>query len=427
MPWSCEKIEYSKYKEGISEFMKKKIGDYEFVDLGLPSGTLWATCNIGAKSPEGLGDFFAWGGTNTKCHYGYDNYEFFKERYRVGKTLKYIFSKYNIEDNKTVLEEADDAAFSKGGCRMPTRSEFDELRANCKWEWTAVNGVWGGKVTGKNGNSIFFPGNVYYGHSLPCDVCGYYWTSSMLAGNDVGAWCFWFSWDVHKMYYEPRCNGYPIRAVYRPEKKKLDLKKTEDDSSEYVDLGLPGGTLWATCNIGAKSPEEYGDYFAWGEIEPKDDYSKETYKYYNDGKLTKYNKRGKAELKLEDDAAHANLGEGWSVPTSKQISELLDYCVVERTKYNDVDGFRVTGYNGKTLFFPAAGYICGRNLYKVGSEGSCWSNSLYVNELYHAWYLDLEFLFAYQTRYDILCVSCNLICGTPRYYGRTVRAVRTKK
>ena len=135
---------------------------HEYVDLGLPSGLKWATCNVGATAPEEYGDYFAWGETETKATYDLSNYKWCNGTYE--SMTKYCTnSEYGIVDNKTTLELSDDAARVNwgGSWRMPTKAEQDELRNtdNCTWEWTTQNGVNGYKVTSKkNGNSIFLPG-----------------------------------------------------------------------------------------------------------------------------------------------------------------------------------------------------------------------------------------------------------------------------
>ena len=122
---------------------------------------------------------------------------------------------------------------------------------------------------------------------------------------------------------------------------KVSIAQSQN-GHEYVDLGLPSGTLWATCNVGATKPEEYGDYFAWGETVPKDEYSWKTYKWEeyvvnNDGTykvvIKKYNNNNmygntdnKSELDLDDDAAYANWGNNWRMPSIEQIRELRNYC-----------------------------------------------------------------------------------------------------
>ena len=161
------------------------------------------------------------------------------------------------------------------------------------------------------------------------------------------------------------------------------------DTHEWVDLGLPSGTLWATCNVGASTPEDYGDYFAWGETAPKDLYDWSTYKWCNgsEGKLTKYCTNSsygyngfvdnKTELDPEDDAAYVNWGPSWRMPTHDQFLELIDNCTWQWTQRNGVYGQLVSGPNGNTLFLPTAGYRWYDSLYGEGSYGCCWSRTLY--------------------------------------------------
>lgn len=140
--------------------------------------------------------------------------------------------------------------------------------------------------------------------------------------------------------------------------------KTTFDHHEWVDLGLPSGTLWATCNVGASRPEEYGDYFAWGETEPQPtrNYSDASYKFTQgkDSLLTKYcadSNYGavdnKTELELVDDAACVNWGSDWCMPTRQQFEELMKMCMWRKTNF----GFEGTGPNGRTIVLPTAGYI----------------------------------------------------------------------
>ena len=167
------------------------------------------------------------------------------------------------------------------------------------------------------------------------------------------------------------------------------------DNHEYVDLGLPSGTLWATCNIGANSPEQYGDYFAWGETAPKDYYDWSTYKWCNGtwDSLTKYNIQNyygtvdnKEELEPADDAAQANWGLSWQMPTMAQQEELHEHCNWQWTTMNGVNGYLGTGPSGKTLFLPAAGYKEGTRIVTEGTFGYYWSHSLYYGMSLYAYY-----------------------------------------
>ena len=156
-----------------------------------------------------------------------------------------------------------------------------------------------------------------------------------------------------------------------------------------MDLGLPSGTLWATYNIGATKPEEYGWYFAWGETEPKDVYDWSTYKYakasgaYQLDSITKYNMDGYygkidslSTLLPEDDAATANWGSEWRMPTNEEQRELVEECQYQMTEVNGVYGAKFTGKNGNSVFFPAAGYRYGSVVSRVGGDGLYWSSSL---------------------------------------------------
>ena len=198
-----------------------------------------------------------------------------------------------------------------------------------------------------------------------------------------------------------------------------------EDVHEWVDLGLPSGTLWATCNVGANSPEEYGDYFAWGETEPKDYYNWSTYKWCNGSgvALTKYctsssyGNNGfvdnKTELDPEDDAAYVNWGPEWRMPTTEQQRELYEKCSSDWTTVNGVNGLLFTGPNGNTLFLPAAGYRNEEFLRSAGSWTLNWSRTLYSDEPSYAYDLDVD--------------SWTVSWGSNRYFGYTVRAVRVSQ
>lgn len=174
-------------------------------------------------------------------------------------------------------------------------------------------------------------------------------------------------------------------SVTQSGKSSLDT-----NGHEYVDLGLPSGLLWATCNVGASKPEDYGDYFAWGETTTKSTYDWSTYKYCKGSfdTLTKYNNESsygpvdnKTVLDPEDDAAHVNWGGSWRMPTRAELSELLDTknCTWKRTTQNGVNGYKVKSKkNGNSLFLPAVGCRLDSSLYDAGLYGNYWSSSLYL-------------------------------------------------
>jgi hypothetical protein len=160
---------------------------------------------------------------------------------------------------------------------------------------------------------------------------------------------------------------------------------------EYVDLGL--SVLWATCNVGANSPEDYGDYFAWGEVEPKEEYTWENYKWC-DGDYTKLNKYCTKEqygivdnqviLDLSDDAAHVNMGGNWRMPTLAECKELVSQCTWVWTAIKGVNGHQITGPNGNSIFLPATGAITKLGLQHEGSSGYYWINSISSTNPYNA-------------------------------------------
>ena len=195
----------------------KKENGHEYVDLGL--SVKWATCNVGATTPEGYGDYFAWGETTPKTTYDWSTYKYCNgDKYSMTKYC--TDSYYGTVDNKTTLELTDDAARVNwgGSWRMPTRAEQDELRDtnNCTWTWTTQNGVKGYKVTSKkNGNSIFLPAA---GYRLDSDLYvagsyGYYWSSSLYTSYSNIAYYVYFHSDYVDRYSNIRCYGQSVRPV----------------------------------------------------------------------------------------------------------------------------------------------------------------------------------------------------------------------
>lgn len=151
---------------------------------------------------------------------------------------------------------------------------------------------------------------------------------------------------------------------------------------EYVDLGLPSGTLWATHNVGASSPYEYGDYFAWGEVEPRDYYSWENYKYHIEyfyvpdiGSWHELQNIGEDICGTEYDAARQLMGNGWRMPNDIERYELRMHCWHRWTKENGVRGMRVYGPNQHSIFLPAGGGKFENEPEMVGSQGYYWTGA----------------------------------------------------
>ena len=189
----------------------------DWVDLGLPSGLLWATCNVGANSPEDYGDYYAWGETTTKSDYRWSTYQYCNGG--VNTLTKYCNNSncgYNgYTDNLTILQPGDDAATANYGGRMPTTEEWQELRYNCSSVWTTRNGVNGRLFTGPNGNTLFLPfaGDRWDDELSDVGIRGRYWSSSLYTNLPSNAWSFYV--DSAGAYVDNygRLDGISVRAV----------------------------------------------------------------------------------------------------------------------------------------------------------------------------------------------------------------------
>lgn len=206
-------------------------------------------------------------------------------------------------------------------------------------------------------------------------------------------------------------------------KEKITEIPIFNGDGDWVDLGLPSGLLWATRNVGATSPEDYGDYFAWGETTPKEVYTWNTYIYCNGvyNQLTKYCNDSSfgyniftdtlTILQPDDDAATANYG--GRTPTRKEWQELMNNTTSIWTTQNGVNGLLFTATNGNSLFLPAAGNRWDSSLHYDGSYGSYWSSTLDTYYPGRAWY------YSFNSSYQSMSSSY-------RFSGCTVRAVRQK-
>ena len=207
------------YNCGQSVRLVRDIPPHAYVDLGLPSGTLWATCNVGAMTPEAYGDYFSWGTTQPRSNFSWGNYPY--SNGSSSELIKYCNdANYGYEgftDSLTILLPEDDAAMARWGAewRMPTWDEWQELYQNTTHYWTTQNGVYGRLFTASNGNSLFLPAAGYrYSNSLyDAGNTGYYWSSSLYTSNPVYAWQFYFYSGTYSTHYNGyRPYGRPVRA-----------------------------------------------------------------------------------------------------------------------------------------------------------------------------------------------------------------------
>ena len=211
----------------------KVINGHEFVDLGLPSGLLWAKTNVGASSSSDDGDYFAWGETEPTSYYAWSTYKWGDDK-----------TKYNSSDGKTTLDSEDDAATVNWGapCRMPNSSEFKELYDKCDWSWRAnyYLGRNGFLVKGPNGNTIFFPASGYriYGDRYDHGLDGYYWSRS-LESSGLAYDLEFHNLNVYTASYYARNHGFPVRPV-------ADFG--EKPSSYHIYYMVGELTGWSTSN-----------------------------------------------------------------------------------------------------------------------------------------------------------------------------------
>ena len=223
------------------------------------------------------------------------------------------------------------------------------------------------------GEGVMEKDTFYYGYAGKIKACtfikeGYFFTEWNTNPNGTGA-------------------AYQYGHELSIGKNMTLYAQWEEGPYAYVDLGL--SVKWATFNVGATKAEEYGEYFAWGETEPKDDYDWSTYKWCRgtEKSLTKYcvdsdwgyNRQtdNKTILDLSDDAANANWGENWRMPTSTECNELIQECTWTYTEYNEIKGYRVTSKtNSNSIFLPSAGLRSASGLQYAGMVGDYWSSSL---------------------------------------------------
>ncbi len=500
--------------------------EFEYVDLGL--SVMWASCNLGAATPEEYGDYYAWGATepwyigdssapsswkkengytweNAPYNGGHSDYS---ESYWGEHSLEFV------DENGVLLSENDAAHVILGEkWRIPTYEEFQELKTNCISEWISQGGVKGRKFTSKkNGNCIFIPAaGSMNGVSLNyLESNGSYWLSSVAFEYDhsyrSAMMLSFFSGQVAATSYSERYVGRSIRPVFvydereipsllaedieinlNSSSKQIEIQTNSDGKVTYssdtpsvvtvndkgcltpvsegeanitisisgtsvfrpcqtkikvlvaafttmsIDLGL--SVKWAACNLGAMTPEEYGDYYAWGATEPwYEGYPESPMFWKKEGGYTWSNapfNGGKSSfdssywlanksdvvdlngvLLPQNDAAYVCLGNGWRMPTQDEYHELMNNCDSEWLTYYGVYGRMFTSkINNNKVFFPAAGHLAGTITAFRGSDGEYWTSSYSSNLSYQATQLLINHLRAGLTDYS-------------QYIGCSIRAVK---
>lgn len=440
------------------------------IDLGLPSGTKWACCNLDAVTPESHGGYYAWGETECKDWYHTSTYSFYK--HNEG------YSEIGF-DSDIFDTQYDTAKFRWGDSWiMPTYEQYRELYDNCSFEFTTQNGKQGCLVTGPNGASIFFPAlGAYIDSPVQQDKLGFYYTSTGDTSNVAYAHTFAFEIESKEISfatmqreigfqirpvthsgmarlilssispvdllvgdkynieiisgngdYEVICSDYAVATASISgtsititgksdgvvfvtvkdivSRKTLDIKVSvydiqpcltcpDDHHPHMIDLGLPSGTKWACCNVGADKPEAYGGYYAWGETEEKSKYEYSNYTCKENGDIKDI---GIDISGTEYDVAHVVWGGPWVMPSLDQMEELIDNCDHWLTEENGVEGFVFKGKNDGRIFMPCAGYN-GR----VTDSGFYWTSSRYLSDkddAYNLRFHDYRTYTYYNARYN---------------------------
>ena len=279
----------------------------EAVDLGLPSGTLWANMNYGAESVTETGVYLSWA-------------EWFeKDEYTLSTYFWYDTDENEYQINSTEIQGSDqlDVVYMDWGGRwsMPNAEQIQELIDNCTSTWTTLNGVKGMEFKGRNGNTIFLPAGGLNGDPGEYGY-GNYWSSTSSGNEYEGnrlAYILNFGWSAEAHIEEGRYySGLLIRPV------KAGKTTQVETTLKAVDLGLTSGTKWANMNVGANSSIALGDLFAWAECDP-----------------------------------YSEMGSAWSMPTVDMFGELVEECTIEWTTVNGVEGAKFIGPNGNSIFMPA--------------------------------------------------------------------------
>lgn len=356
-------------------FLENKIGNIDegekqdssfghaYVDLGLPSGTLWATCNVGSITPDDYGLYFAWGETEPQKVYTTSNYEY---------DLPTLASKGIIDKWNNLTKEHDAASVFWGGdwC-TPNKNEIQELFNYCTHVWTDVNGVNGILFTGPSNNSVFFPvAGMKKDEDAQVGVRGYYMVATASI-NETNCNYLYLSQDNVNLGESRKSHGRTIRPILRKNAgAPIDVYEGRKiNGHEYVDLGLPSGLLWATQNIGSESPEDTGDFITWGCTSKSDTHygGLEEEELLEKGIIDK-----NGNLTPDHDAAHILWKDIWRMPTKDDFQELIDNCQFYESQLNGYRVIAITGPNGSRIVFPIFG-----NPEEVYHPVNYWSSTFY--------------------------------------------------
>ena len=316
----------------------------------------------------------------------------------LSASTTYYYKAYATNSEGTAYGEV--MSFTTEDASLPTVVTNDATNV------TPTGGILNGNVTSDGGATVTERGFIYIGSSFGGNLFESLVGSASLeflnncstvqCGSGTGSFSANITdyADGTTIYYKAYATN-SVGTAYGEVTSTAEL-----NGHEFVDLGLPSGLFWATCNVGASTPEGYGDYYAWGETSPKSSYSSSNYTYSSQPTTLPSNK----------DAATANWGNGWRMPTRGEFNELINNCTITWTTRNGVNGWLFTSnINGNSIFLPAAG-VCNPGLFYAGSRGYYWSSSLNgQNNRY-----------AYSLAFD--SDNCG-VSSYERYKGLTVRPV----
>lgn len=392
--YSLFRIAKPEKKESSINFIGAETYEYKFVDLGL--SVLWAKFNLGALNETECGDYFSWNDIH-------DNENFSVRNNDVCEiNIVEYYHNQNIKIDHILANET----------RLPTIAEFNELINKCKWGKTCIQGINGYNVIGPNGNKIFLPisGDRQGGNIESVNEYGQYLSGNY--HNDNVDHYLLLRYYENEYYTYQYNNGLATGRTIRPV-----LRLSSDTSAHsvsslnfiepvFVDLGL--SVKWATCNLGATRPEEYGDYSAWGNNEIKTTFYESdcsTHNMNNSELLNNGIVNIDGYLTPQNDIATISLGKGWRIPTVNEFNELIKKC-----KWTLISNsiYKVEGPNGNHILLPLNDYIKG--IERSGDTGFYWTSSIGDNE---------KESFGFYMYEGPHCSS-----GTDRSDGQAIRPVR---